>query len=546
MITTPDIRVSRSAFMQFVPKVMSWKHGELFVIDSTIVQPGDTLKGRMGSLVRLNTPIAPFNGEIQFEADAFFVPLRLLWKDWKKFFGENENSAGIAQEIDIPLSNGTDADIFANGIAWNSVSAYCGKPIVTANASKHALATLWKEKAYYKVWNEHYRASMHQNPVILSDDPDVIGTYNGSALTTASTLMQVNKSIDVFTAASAEPQAFSSVTLPLGQSAPVSFAFKNGQGLPEDWAGDATTIYADVDEVGGSSGAVNGTLQMAATNSSNDSAAVYGIADLSQATASSINLIRYAFATQRYNEQSLYGGAYFWGQMIAHYGVTPSDASLQRSLRLGTINFKLNVSQVTAMGNTTINGQTAPAGSVGAISVTGNNRSLFTKAFEEHGVLIVLGFTNIKTQTYVQGLLREDTKTKRLDYFTNEFAHVGNVGIKKKELYVTGDSSDEEIFGYQEAWYENRYRPVGVAGVCNPCAGAGVAVDVWSLANNFASRPQLNGTFLQEDRNNVASRLTTGTSSNYDYIGNFEMAYEKITETPLNSQPGLLDHLGDM
>lgn len=542
MITAPTINVPRSAIMQFTSCPTSWKHGQIVPLDSLMVLPGTTLKCNLGSKIIMNTPIRPFVGEIECEINAFFVPMRLLWTGWKTMFGENLNSAGVPTDPNLEgtiQNNNQDSNIFKYGVAWDSVSAYCGKPVVAANASKHAYATLWKEKAYYLIWSTHYRAAMIQAPFIANAFPNAIGNIGSTTLHTTSGLLQVNKSLDYFTAALQSPQYGSGVTLPLGTTAPVGII--------------GTTALSS----GGHTAAVVGTTSSAvnAGDVAQLTASITGItgysdkllvADLSQASAAKVNDIRFAVALQKYQEMGIYGGPWYQGQLMAHYGVTPSDYSLQLPIRLGTINFTLNMSQVTAMADTTIDGTLNPTGSIGAISVTGNNRHLFTKAFDEFGVVMVLLHTRVKNQSYNQGLLREDTRLKRTDFYANEFANIGEVPVYKKEIFVTGDSTDDEVFGYQEAWSDERYRiPVRASGICNPNAGSGIADPSWALVNSFASRPQLNDAFLQEDRNLVASRLF-GSSSTHDYIGEFSFAYEKISEVPIHSIPGKLDHVGDM
>lgn len=525
-MATATISVSRSAHKEHVPVVTSWKHGQIVPLFARQLDPGTTMKIDLTSLVRANTPVAPFHGAIECEINAFWMPMRLVSSKWKAIWGENENAAGIPVETEIVLRNSHDCDIFALGVPWDSLSAYLRKPIVPEDGSKHCNLTVFKEKMYYKVWSEHYRATMLQNPFIMSNNDDDIGSLNGVNLHTTSKLLTVNKASDYFTESLLSPQYGAGVQLPLGQYAPLSV--RNSDGT------DAETFFAE---------AVKGSGDFLSLIDDEASEKVV-YADLSSATSASIIQLRYACALQRYQELGVYGGSLYSGQLLAHYGVTPADKSLQRTERIGTINFTLNVSQVTAMANTTVNGVSQPAGTAAAISVTGNSRQLTIKGADEHGIIMILLHTRIKNNIYTQGVLREDTRTKRTDWFANEFATVGDMKVLKKEIFVTGDSSDDEVFGYQSNNADINFPYAYVTGVCNPNAGSSVAVDVWSLATKFASRPELNGSFLVEDRKAVASRLITGTSSNYDYTGEFDISLEIISEVPVNPLPGRLDHVG--
>lgn len=530
----PGITYPRSKFKMPFKHNTSFNHGDLVPIDCFPVIPGDTFSLKLSSLIRMSTPIAPIMDDITCHVQAFFVPMRLVWEHTEEFFGENKTSAG-PQNTTFNIPHAKTSSLYLGDVTTNALSHYLGKPITSIATELSVL----KERGYYLIHNEWFRAQQVQNPVIIDvSNAGSIGTRNGTTLTFSSGLLKVNKDFDYFTTATIQPQYGPSVTLPLGSYAPIVLE----RGIAGSSVSSGTTWNI------GNSGALGGNVGdtavvQAGTGSSNSGAWLK--ADLSQATAATINSIRYAFAVQKYLERCNFGTRYF-EILKAHYGVTSPDARLQRPELLGETRFNVNINQVTSVAGYAA-GTNTTVGETGAVSVTTNITSLFTKGFVEFGFVYVM-LSTVQDQSYSQGLLREDFLFDRFDFYSPEFANLGDQEIKNKEIVLMG-GQDDATWGYQEHWAELRYRPNRNSGLLDPMASG--ALDYWTLGNKFTNgqgqvvRPLLSASFLEESRDNITRCLKTGANGP-DYIGSFYFDYTATREIPLYSIPGLVDHVGNM
>lgn len=540
----PNISVPRSKFRMPFNHVTSFNHGKLVPIDCFEILPGDEFKCDFSSIIRMSTPIAPIFGNIKAHVHAFFVPMRLVWEHTKEFYGENKTSAGYQQQaFTIPsvAING-----FGNAINSDSVSAYLGKPI-SGGGSNAVTFSILKERAYALIWSEYYRAQQVQAPFLLNvSDSGVVGSFvdgnldyntTGSKTFNGTTkCFNVCKEFDYFTAMTTSPQYGSAVTLPLGTTAPVVIK-NNAPASSGDAIKNLNVIQTLIQVTGQQTGALYGS------DGQYDGSGPL-LADLSNATAASINSIRYAFQVQKWLERANFGSRFF-EMLNLHYGVTSPDARLQRPEYLGGFDFYINVDQVVATATGSNSAASNDLGQTGAVSVTGvKNKNLFHKAFVEPGYVMVL-ISTTHERSYAQGLLREDTRKDRFDFYFPEFANLGDQSVLSKEIYFSNDSAalENAVMGYQEHWAEYRYRPNRVSGLMNP--NATNSLDYWTLAEKFASRPVLSNAFIMEDRNALTRALVSG-STGPDYIGDFYLNYVAIREMPLYTIPGLVDHFGVM
>ena len=532
---TPSVSISRSKFLRSSQHKTSMKLGEITPIYLDEVLPGDTRKIDMAALVRMNTPVAPIMDNIYIDYYAFFCPNRLLWTHWKEFMGENNTSAGIytGTEYTIPMR-----DIYANGISSGSLGDHLGLPIVPDYGGSLSVSVL-PIRMYRLIYNEWFRDQNLISPigVNLADSANSNDNH-GQAL------LKAAKVSDYFTRALPYAQKGAPVTIPLGTSAPVTAGgykvnaqtwmdnsevghvklglgdydgSKFGYIQADDSAG---TPYA---EVGGSvTSTIGGSL----------------VADLSSATAATINTLRFAFQYQKMLEKDALYGTRYWEILNAHFGVQAPDASLQRPELLGHFRQDINIDQV--IQTTGINQSTPASNSLGqtaAISVTGKKGSLVTKSFTEHGYIMILAVAR-HDQTYGQGVSRDWSRKRRTDYYFPVFANLGAQVVKNKEIFVQGNGStaDEQEFGFQEAWAEYRYKPSIVSGTLRPnITGLGY----WTLANNFASLPTLSQSFIEQDRSNLSRAIG---SFNQDFICDFYFKDIAVRPMPLYSVPGLIDH----
>ena len=539
--SVPNISIPRSRFKQPFNHSYSMNHGYLVPADCFDILPGDTYKLDLASVIWMSNPIRPLFGNITCHVDVFFVPMRLVWDNTQAFFGENKTSAGYQQtSYKIPnmkLSKSLNPSVHA-------VSAYLGKPIYhsVSTSTQQVAVSVLKERGYYLIWNNYYRAQQLQAPIAVAtggngtvSGNNAIGTYAGqfgtTALTFADEVLQVNKEFDYFTAATTSPQYGPAVTLPLGTYAPV--------GLIDPLASGTVTAGVVNPEMEANLTSSRTFVQAEGTSSNDGNNTVLKfVTDLSSATAATINTLRYAFAVQKYLERSNFGSRFF-EMLQVHYGVTSPDATLQIPQRIGHADFAINISTVLSTAGAAADASTE-LGAPGATSCTANKSYLFTHSFCEPGFLYVMVSTTHE-RSYTQGILREDMKLDRYEIYSPEFANLGDQEIKNCEIYYGADAYNNDVFGYQEHWAEYRYRPHRTSGWLNNQVAN--ALDFWVLTDEYTQRPALDGSWIKEDRDWVSNCLVSG-SSGPDYIVDMYFDYTATREMPLFTIPGLIDHFG--
>lgn len=542
----PNINIPRSKFHMPTNLATTFNHGQLIPIDWFEILPGDTFTLNLSSLIRMSTPIFPIMDNIELYVHAFFCPMRLVWSHTEEFYGDNKESAGYqTEEYQLPFGTCFTYDEVnaSSKSSPESLASYLNYKFDLDGGTNEKLypQCVLPSRCYHLIWSEWYRAEQLQDPFIVNKDgngnsysyDDGVGNRHGFSVGIVTNSIKeiikpykVCKKFDYFTAATLAPQYGASVALPLGSYAPIvvggsagifansTLVMKTKENIPYGEYGKLGADYSTV---------FQGDLK----------------ADLSEATAATINSIRYAFQVQKYLERSNFGSRFF--EMLAvHYGVTSPDARLQRPEYLGGTKFNINVNQVLSTAGYEA-GSGNKVGSVGAVSVTGNKSHIFTKGFVEPGYVMVLVSTK-QDQTYSQGIDKALTKKSRWEVYSPEFANIGDQPILKKEIYAFGPDGDN-VFGYQEAWAEYRYRPNRTTGLANPMVDG--ALDYMTLANKFNATPSLGETFIQESRDNITRCLTTGVNGP-DYIADFYFDYTAIRELPTYSIPGLVDHFGAM
>ena len=519
----PSVSISRSRFARNSQHKTSFNLGKIVPIYVDEVLPGDTSSLDMASLVRMSTPIAPIMDNIYIDYFAFFVPNRLVWDHWKEFMGENSVSAGIPSvQYTIP---GIDCNAM-NTILADSVLAYMGLPIGLnplngGSGYKIPISSL-PLRGYCLIYQEWFRDQNLIAPVPINhgDTDGALISYSGFD-DTGFPLFNAAKLSDYFTRALPYAQKGAPVSIPLGTTAPVivSNSLSSGDTLTIDSQYIATTQKT----------------QLLATDSSSNTSLLD--VDLSLATAATINQLRYAFQLQKLLEKdALYGSRYF-EILAAHFGVRSPDARLQRPEYLGGFRQRVNVDQVLSTTGYD-DSSTTDLGKPGANSVTGSKNSLFTKSFVEHGYVFILAVAR-HDQTYCQGINRMWSRQSRYDFYFPVFANLGAQEIRLREIFASGSSADDNIFGYQESWAEYRYKPSISSGLLSTVAPG--SLDYWTLTNKFASAPTLGQTFIEQGRDNIQRALSTG-SGGPDFIADFYFENICVRPMPMYSIPGLIDH----
>ena len=519
----PKADIPRSSFDRQSTHKTTFDSGYLVPIYCDEVLPGDTFNFSMTAFARVATPIYPIMDNLHLETFFFFVPNRLVWTNWVKFMGQQDNPADSISYV-IPQQVSP-----AGGYAVSSLQDYFGLPTVGAvglagnTVSHSALPT----RAYNLIFNEWFRDENLQNSVVVDkgDGPDTVANY---------TLLRRGKRHDYFTAALPWAQkGGTAVTLPLGTSAPV---------LRTPSAAAAVGYYANTQTLAGY-GAVNthapSTLYI--NGGSDISIDPMGglYTDLSSATAATVSQLRQSFQIQKLLERDARGGTRYTELVRAHFGVISPDARLQRPEYLGGGSTPININPIAQTSATGLTGGSTPVGTLSAMGnvVSSNNR--FSQSFTEHGH--VIGLIQVRADlTYQQGLRKMWSRSTRYDFYFPEFAMLGEQAILNKEIFCDGSVNDAAAFGYQERWAEYRYLPSLITGLFKSTSAG--TIDGWHLAQKFTALPTLNTTFIQ-DTPPMSRIVAVGASANgQQFILDSLINIRTVRPMPLYSVPGMIDH----
>jgi len=508
----PKAEIPRSTFDRSHGHKTTFDAGLLIPVLLDEALPGDTFNCRMTGFARLATPIFPIMDNMYMDTQFFAVPMRLLWDNWTKFQGEQDNP-GDSTDFTIP-----QMAPLGGGYTGNSLEDYMGLPILTTGFSHSALF----HRAYNLIWNQWYRDQNMQDslPVPKGDGPDSPADY---------VLQRRGKRHDYFTSCLPWPQKGPGVTIPLGGSAPINVDGPGGN-IMSVYNTDAST-HVDMRVISAPpTSATIGTVPQPATH------ALY--ADLTNATAATINSLRQAFQIQKVFERDARGGTRYVEALKARFGVTSPDSRMQRAEYLGGGSTAVNISPIPQTSASAYGAAaSSPLGNLAAMGTALVKNNGFTMSFTEH--CLIMGLVSVRADlTYQQGLNRMWSRRTRFDFYEPAFSHIGEQAVLQKEIFCDGNPvNDNIVFGYQERHAEYRYKPSIITGLFR--SSAAQSLDAWHLSQEFATPPVLDAAFIQE--NPPVDRVVAVTDEpQFLFDAYFSMRCAR--PMPVYGVPGLIDH----
>lgn len=536
----PDVKVGRCKFSRPFKNHTTWNNGELNVLAYDCnVTPGDTIEIPISAIVRTQTPLYPVMDNMFFDVSVWFVPDRLLWKNFKAFWGENnETYWEEPSEYETPQIVAPEG-----GFAVKSLAEHLGiTPGVAGVSTSHMPI-----RAYCHIWNEFFRDENLKEPIFVNDDETTLTGKNYGEGWDYSTdtqlggkLMNVARTADFFSKSLPEPQKGPDVVIPLGDTAPI-IATDETYGRTVD----TSMVGKQIAFLRGNFNASSTSNMVANGDFTAENQAIGLAADLGNATAATVRDLRLAVSLQRYYEQLARSGSRYIEVLAGIFGIESSDKTLQRPQFIGGHRYPLNMTQVVA----TAEGSNNDLGETGAMSQTVIKDYLGTFSAEEHGTLMILGCTRVE-HTYSYGIPKMLLRKNKFDYYNRAFDHIGEESVYNIQVYAqgpnaidseTGKPYDDGTFGYQPRYEDMRVGMSLCTGEFRPQYTT--PLTAWTYQDIYTELPTLSSDWIDEGPENVDRTLKVTSETADQIFGDFYFDMKWTRGMSMYGTPGFMDHM---
>lgn len=545
----------RSKFDRSHQLLTTINEGDLVPIYCDEVLPGDTAKVRLNGLIRMSTPIYPVMDNAYMDTYFFFVPCRLLWEHWENMFGENDTNYWAEKtEYSTPTCT-----IKGTGIQNGTIGDYFGIPTnvpLTVNALP--------ARAYAMIYNEWFRDENLEAPIMIgykktdsagnSENPSIAGSQYANQPNFTATVSEgalyatkpakAGKFHDYFTSCLPSPSKSDAVEIGLTGNAPIRLG--DAKGNYQDFGGPVEMVVgAHGNDTAGSivygntfgTPGEKKTMQFSGVDKSTQETGVGGwmYADVSEVSSISIQDLRMSIALQHIFEADARNGTRYREFLSGTWGVTSPDSRLQIPEYIGGQRIAINVNQVVQTSQTdTKTGQAL--GNTAAYSLTTCSKQMVDYAATEYGFIIGLAVVRVE-HSYQQGLATKWTRGGRFTYYDPRLAALGEQPVYNREIYAQGTTVDDEIFGYQEAWADYRYKPSYVTGEMR--SNYKTSLDAWHYADDYNELPNLSAEWIQEGTQNIDRTIAVTSAKSHQFLCDFYFTEDWYREMPIYSIPGI-------
>jgi len=411
-----------------------------------------------------------------------------------------------------------------NPVNVGTIYDYMGVPIGLNGAAINVNSLPFR--CYNKIYNFWFRDQnlMSAIPDNTGDGPDQNNDY---------IIRERRKRRDYLTSCLPFPQKGEAVIVPLGDKAEIhtNIGVSGEPSVFDEVEGE----YRQLDSQAAS-------VQISTLTGTENTAM---FADLTNATAISINDLRESFQIQKLLERDARGGTRYPEILKSHFQV--SDPALlvhQRPLYLGGGSTMINVTPVQQTAPSVVDGvggggevAETPQGNLAGYATVSAQGHGFTASFTEHGHII--GIVNVRADlTYQEGLERYWSRQTRFDFYWPALSHLGEQAVLNKEIFISNDlATDDGVFGYMPRYDEYRFKQSQITGEFRSSAEA--SLDVWHLAQDFPALPVLNQAFIED---NVPIDRVVAVPAEPDFLLDCYFKIRAARPLPLYATPGLIDH----